>query len=75
MTITPIEQVTMMANTIFSNTVGNNSEIDSLAQRVKLLTDAFDFWNRWMLFGLGFAALAAIWIGVTTRSLLFALNN
>ena len=67
MTIIPIEQVTMMASTILSKTVGNSSEIDSLTQRVVLLTNAFDFWKRWMLLGLGFAALAAIWIGVTTR--------
>jgi hypothetical protein len=67
MTMIPIEQVTMMASTILSNGVGNNPEIDSLTHRVALLTDSFDFWNRWMLVGLGFAALAAIWIGVTTR--------
>jgi hypothetical protein len=63
----PMEQMIMTASTILSNKVGNSSEIDSLTSRVAQLTNAFDFWNRWMLVGLGFAAFAAIWIGLTTR--------
>lgn len=42
------------------------SEIQSFALRVQQLSDAVDFWNRWMLWGLVFGALAAVWIGLTT---------
>jgi len=43
------------------------TEIQSLTARVQQLGDAVDVWNRWMLWGLVFAALAAVWIGLTTR--------
>ncbi len=63
----PIRQVMMMAGAVLSPKTGKQSEIDCLSKQVNHLTAAFDFWNRWMLWGLGVAALAAVWIGVTTR--------
>jgi hypothetical protein len=63
----PIQQVMMMASAILSPKSGRESEIDCLTAHVNHLTAAFDFWNRWMLWGLGVAALAAVWIGLTTR--------
>ena len=42
-------------------------EIESLNQTVNHLTGAVDFWNHLMLWGLGIAAVAAAWIGVSTR--------
>jgi hypothetical protein len=67
MTIIPIQQVMMMVNAILSDTLGNESEIDSLIRRVKHFTDAVNFWNRWMLWGLALAAVAAFWIVISTR--------
>ena len=57
----------MMDNAIKSEKDGNMTEIQSLTSQVQQLGDAVDFWNRWMLWGLVFAAMAAIWIGLTTR--------
>ena len=42
-------------------------EIDSLAQRVNELNGKVDFWNHWMLVGLVLAAIAALWLAITTR--------
>ena len=63
----PIQQVMMMASAILSPKSGKQSEIDRLTTHVNHLTAAFDFWNRWMLLGLGIAAFAAVWISLTTR--------
>ncbi len=43
------------------------SEIQSLTLRVRDLSQAVDFWNVVMLWGLAIAALAAIIIGISTR--------
>jgi len=67
MTIAHIQKVMMMANAILSEALGKASEIDSLTRRVTDLTDAVDFWNRWMIFGLVAAMAAAGWIVLTTR--------
>jgi hypothetical protein len=56
-----------MGNAILSDNLGKSSEISSLTHKVSDLTQSFDFWNHWMLWGLGFAAIAAFWIGITTR--------
>src|SRR6185437_3376840 len=63
----PIQQVMMMASVILSPNSGTQSEIDCLTAQVNHLTAAFDSWNQWMLWGLGVAALTAVWIGLTTR--------
>ena len=57
----------MIASASLSSAVGNNSEIDSLARRVKDLSDAVDFWNGWMLAGLAVAAIVALWLALATR--------
>ncbi len=57
----------MMVDAITSDAAGKNSEIDSLTRQVKALTGAVDFWNRWMLAGLVAAAIAALWLVLTTR--------
>ena len=54
-----------MASAILSDVPGKSSEIDSLTRRINDLTEAVDFWNRWMLWGLVIAAGAAIWIVVS----------
>jgi hypothetical protein len=43
------------------------SEIDALAAKVVQLSSAADFWNKAMLWGLAAAALAAVFIVITTR--------
>ena len=43
------------------------SEIESLASRVESLSNAAEFWNKAMLFGLVVAAIAAAVIVITTR--------
>lgn len=43
------------------------SEIQVLTNRVQELGDSVDFWNSVMLWGLLFAALAAAWVGISTR--------
>jgi hypothetical protein len=63
----PLKQVLTMASVILSSKSEKQSEIDFLTTHVDHLTAAFDFWNRWMRWGLGVAALAAVWIGLTTR--------
>jgi hypothetical protein len=45
----------------------NVSEIQALTNRVQELSDSVDFWNLVMLWGLFFGALAAAWIGISTR--------
>lgn len=67
MTIIPMQQVTKMANAILSDALAKISEIDSLTTRRNALSEAVDFWNRWMLWGLVIAAVAAAWIVLTTR--------
>lgn len=62
-----IQQVMIMASATLSQKLGINSEIDSLTQRVTDLTYAVDFWNRWMLWGLVAASVAALWIVGATR--------
>jgi len=61
------QQVMMMASAILSPKSGKQSEIECLTAQVNHLTAAFDVWNRWMIWGLGVAALAAVWIVLTTR--------
>jgi hypothetical protein len=43
------------------------SEIQNLIARVKDLSDSVDFWNLLMLWGLGLAAVAAVFVGIATR--------
>lgn len=43
------------------------SEIQALTVRTQELSNAVDFWNAVMLGGLAIAALAALWIGISTR--------
>jgi hypothetical protein len=43
------------------------NEVESLAVRVRDLSQSVDFWNVVMLWGLALAALAAVVIGVSTR--------
>ncbi|PYU22803.1 MAG: hypothetical protein DMG30_13680 [Acidobacteria bacterium] len=43
------------------------SEIEALASKVAQLSASADFWNKAMLWGLAFAALAAVFIVLTTR--------
>ena len=43
------------------------SEIQALTLRVKELSDSVDFWNWLMLWGLGLAALAAVFVVIATR--------
>jgi len=45
----------------------NVSEIQALTLQVEQLSNAADFWNNLMLWGLAIAALAAVFIVVTTR--------
>jgi hypothetical protein len=45
----------------------NVTEIQSLTLRVRDLSQAVDFWNVVMLWGLAIAALAAIVVGISTR--------
>jgi hypothetical protein len=45
----------------------NVPEIQSLAGQVERLSSAVNFWNQAMLWGLGAAALAAVFIVITTR--------
>jgi hypothetical protein len=45
----------------------NVSEIQSLTLRVRELSEAVDFWNVVLLWGLAIAALAAVVIGISTR--------
>jgi hypothetical protein len=42
-----------------------------LTGRVNALSGDIDFWNRFTLWGLGIAAVAAVWIGVATRMVIF----
>lgn len=63
----PMQQVMMMASAVLSPKSGKQSDIDCLTAKVNHLTAAFDVWNRWILLGLGIAALAAVWIGITSR--------
>jgi hypothetical protein len=56
-----------MTNPILSGKLGKTSEIETLTRKVSDLTHSFDQWNHWMLWGLAFAAGAAVWIGITTR--------
>jgi hypothetical protein len=65
--ISPRTQIKHDEYAIKSEEDGSMDEIQSLTSRVQQLGNAVDFWNRWMLWGLVFAALAAIWIGLTTR--------
>jgi hypothetical protein len=46
---------------------GNVSDIQSLTLRVQELTEKVDFWNKWILWALAFAAIAAVFLVVTTR--------
>lgn len=62
-----IQQVMTMANAILSDSFGHSSEIKSLTERVTRLTNAVDYWNHRMLWGLVVAALAALWVVVATR--------
>lgn len=66
-----MEQMTIMANAILSDALGKASQIDALTNRTNTLNNAIDFWNRFMLWGLGIAALAAVWIGLATRMVIF----
>jgi hypothetical protein len=45
----------------------NVSEIQSLSSRVRDLTQSVDWWNTAMLWGLAFAAIAAIFVVIATR--------
>jgi hypothetical protein len=62
-----IEQVMRMANAALPETAGKISEIDTLTSHLNRLTDAVDFWNRWMVWGLVIAAVAATWVVLATR--------
>lgn len=42
-------------------------EIQPIIDRIARLTNAFDFWNRWMLCSLILAGIAAIAVALTTR--------
>ena len=42
-------------------------ELQALTNNVQELRESVDFWNTAMLWGLLFAALAAAWIGISTR--------
>jgi len=42
-------------------------DIQALTNRVQELSRSVDVWNALMLWGLGFAAFAAAWIGIATR--------
>jgi hypothetical protein len=65
--IMAMQQAAIMAIAIVSDSTGKQSEIEVLTGRINSLTSAVDFWNRWMLWGLVVAALAAVWVVVTTR--------
>ena len=56
-----------MASAILSDSPQKESEIDSLTRRIEHLTHAADFWNGLMLWGLIAAAVAAVWIVLSTR--------
>jgi hypothetical protein len=56
----------MMAGTTRSD--GENmSEIESLASRVRDLSQSVDWWNSAMIWGLALAALAALFVLIATR--------
>ena len=42
------------------------SEIQALVNRVQSLNESVDFWNKWMVWGLLFAAIAAVWVVFAT---------
>jgi len=63
----PMQQVMMMASAILSQGNENKPDIPSLSERVGRLTHAVDFWNGWMVAGLVIAAIAALWLAITTR--------
>jgi hypothetical protein len=44
----------------------NMSEIQALVNRVQSLNDSVDFWNKWMVWGLLFTAIAAVWVVFAT---------
>jgi hypothetical protein len=67
MTIMPIQQVMTMASVILSQGQPNKPDIPALTERLIQLTRAVDFWNRWMIAGLAVAAMAALWLALTTR--------
>jgi hypothetical protein len=61
---------TQQASTYVNNAFSKGedvSEIDSLAQKVTQLSASADFWNKAILWCLGAAALAAVFIVITTR--------
>jgi hypothetical protein len=45
----------------------NMPEIQPFIDRIDRLTNSFDFWNRWMLYSLILAGIAAIAVALTTR--------
>jgi hypothetical protein len=61
------QQHTIIDRTATSEGDGNVSDIQTLTLRVQELTGKVDFWNTWMLWALVFAAVAAIFVVVTTR--------
>src|SRR5579859_2572024 len=67
MTIILIQQVTTMAGEILSRRGEHKPDISSLSEHVDRLTRAVDFWNGWMVAGLVIAAIAALWLAITTR--------
>lgn len=67
MTIMPIQQVMTMASAILSQGQASKRDIPALTERVTRLNRAVDFWNGWMMAGLVIAAIAALWLALTTR--------
>jgi hypothetical protein len=66
-----MEPMVMMAKAILSETLGKAPEVESLTQLRDALNRVVDCWNSWMLWGLAFAAIAALWVGIATRMVIF----
>lgn len=53
----------------------NVAEIQSLASQVERLSNAAEFWNKAMFWGLGVAAFAAVFIFITTRLVIMRVSQ